>query len=370
MAPHYSDLDLSVLVMTTPPKKSEKLRIWLPAIRAGSGADVFTLRLTEALRRAGHEPWLQWFDHRYELMPWRLKQVVAPPDIDLVHAGSWQGFAFKRPGIPLVVTEHQYVAHPNFAPYRSLPQALYHRFFCERWARHSYAVADAVVTVSEYCAAAMRADMVKPVTVIHNWVDTERFSPAGAVIESGHSQTQVGRPFRLLFVGNPSPWKGADTLPSIASVLGKEFEIHCIGGLRASFNMARLPTNMKVLPRMGPERMVELYRSVDAALIPTRYESFGYVALEAMACGLPVLGFDSSGTAEVCEQGKTAFLTQMDDIQQLAINAQRLAAEPSLCARLGSAGRQRAVKYFGEAQAIAAYLDVYRRVIGKEANRA
>lgn len=369
MALHCPDLDLSVLAMTTPPKKPERLRIWLPTIRAGSGADVFTLRLAEALRKAGHEPLLQWFDHRYELMPWRLKQVVAPHDVDLVHAGSWQGFAFKRSGIPLVVTEHQYVAHPDFSPYRRLPQALYHRFFCEHWARQSYAVADAIVTVSEYCAAAMRADMVKPITVIHNWVDTERFSPAGAVIESGHSQTQVGRPFRLLFVGNPSRWKGADTLPAIASVLGAEFEIHCIGGLRASFNMARLPANMKVLSRMDPERMVEVYRSVDAALIPTRYESFGYVALEAMACGLPVLGFDSSGTAEVCEQGKTAFLTQMDDIQQLAINARRLAAEPSLCARLGSAGRQRAVNYFGEAQAIAAYLDVYRRVIGKEANR-
>lgn len=350
-------------------EKPEKLRVWLPAIRAGSGADVFTLRLAEALRKAGHEPLLQWFDHRYELMPWRLKQVAAPPDIDLVHAGSWQGFAFKRSGVPLVVTEHQYVAHPDFAPYRRLPQALYHRFFCERWARRSYAVADAVVTVSEYCAAAMRADMVKPVTVIHNWVDTERFSPADAAVEYGHGQSQAGRPFRLLFVGNPSRWKGADILPALASLLGEQFEIRCIGGLRASFNVARSPTNMEVLPRMDPERMVELYRSVDAALIPTRYESFGYVALEAMACGLPVLGFDSSGTAEVCEQGKTAFLTQVDNIQQLANNARRLAAEPALCARLGAAGRRRAVKYFGEARAIAAYLDIYRRVMGKEANR-
>ena len=349
--------------------KLEKLRVWLPAIRAGSGADVFTLRLAEALRKAGHEPLLQWFDHRHELMPWRLKQVVAPPDIDLVHAGSWQGFAFKRPGIPLVVTEHQYVAHPDFSPYRGFLQALYHRRFCERWARHSYAVADAIVTVSEYCASAMRADGVGPVAVIHNWVDTERFSPEDTVAERGHGQLKVDRPFRLLFVGNPSRWKGADILPALAALLGVGFEIHCIGGLRASFDVSRLPANMKVLPRMDPERMVELYRSVDAALIPTRYESFGYVALEAMACGLPVLGFDSSGTAEVCEQGRTALLAQMEDIQELANNARRLAAEPSLCARLGAAGRQRAVEHFSEAKAIAKYLSVYRRVTGKEASR-
>ena len=142
------------------------LRVWLPVIRAGSGADVFTLRLCEGLRKAGHEPLLQWFDHRYELMPWKLKNVRAPANIDLVHAGSWQGFAFKRPGVPLVVTEHQYISHPDFLPYRSLPQALYHRFFCSRWAARSYAAADAVVTVSNYCAGAMRAEITEPVTVI------------------------------------------------------------------------------------------------------------------------------------------------------------------------------------------------------------
>jgi len=350
--------------MTATSEKTERLRVWLPAIRAGSGADVFTLRLAEALSKAGHEPLLQWFDHRYELMPWRLKQVVAPLDIDLVHTGSWQGFAFKRSGIPLVVTEHQYIAHPDFAPYRKSSQAFYHRFFCERWAKRSYAAADAIVTVSEYCAAAMRTDVAKPVTVIHNWIDTERFSPAVTAAGYGHSQLSVHRPFRLLFVGNPSRWKGADLLPDIASLLGAEFEVHCLGGLRGGFDKARLPKNMKLLPQRAPEEMVELYRSVDAALIPTRYESFGYVALEAMACGLPVLGFDSSGTAEVCLQGETAFLARMNDIQQLVNHARQLTATPSLRAKMSAAGRQRAIKHFGETQAITAYLNVYRRVLG------
>lgn len=45
-------------------------------------------------------------------------------------------------------------------------------------------------------------------------------------------------------------------------------------------------------------QMSGVYQSVDAALVPTRYEEFGYVALEAMACGLPVVGFNSSGTSE------------------------------------------------------------------------
>lgn len=365
MASDHPDLDLPVLAMTSAPEKKRRLRVWLPAVRAGSGADVFTLRLADALGRAGHEPLLQWFDHGYELMPWRLKRAEAPLGIDLVHAGSWQGFAFKRSGIPLVVTEHQYVANPAFAPYRSMPQALYHRAFCERWARRSYQVADAVATVSEYCAAAMRVDIAKPITVIHNWVDVELFSPVGTTTIGKVGPAVAGQPFKLLFVGNPSRWKGADLLPAIASRLGSEFEIHCIGGLRTGFNVGKLPENVKLLPRVEPAKMPAAYQSVDAVLVPTRYEAFGYVALEAMACGLPVVGFASSGTAEVCQHEKTALLAPVDDLDQLVRYAKQLAQNSSLCAQLGTAGRRRAVECFGEAMAIAAYVNIYRSVLDK-----
>jgi glycosyltransferase involved in cell wall biosynthesis len=341
------------------------LRIWLPAIRAGSGADVFVQRLAQGLRLAGHEPLVEWFEHRYELMPWRLATMDAPEGIDVVHANSWQGFAFKRPGIPLVITEHQYIAHPDFVPWRSLPQALYHDLLCRRWLRRSYEAADAIVAVSEYCAKAMRADVDKPVAVIHNWVDTDCFTPAHADATHEIDSRKSAEPFKLLFVGNPSRWKGADLLPAIADRLGPGFQIRCIGGLRAGFNAAGLPGNVKSLPRMAPEQMPAVYRSVDAALVPTRYEAFGYVALEAMACGLPVVGFASSGTAEVCQHEKTALLAPVDDLYQLVRYAKQLAQNSSLCAQLGAAGRRRAVECFGEARAIAAYANVYRSVLDK-----
>jgi len=349
--------------MVTESEKAGGLRIWLPAIRAGSGADVFTSRLAEALCRAGHTPLLQWFDHRYELVPWLLRSVQAPSEIDLVHAGSWQGFAFKRQGIPLIVTEHQYVAHPDFAPYRSLPQALYHRLFAERWARHSYADADAVVAVSEFCAVAMRAVLTQPVTVIHNWVDSDRFKPPETVVVDSPDEGRKAYPLKLLFVGNPSRRKGVDMLPMIADLLGPAFELHCLGGLRKAFESRHLPSNMKLMSRTRPEQMPVVYDSVDIALVPSRYEPFGYVALEAMASGLPVLGFSSSGTSEVCIHGSTALLAPIDDVSQLVAYARQLAENPGLREKLGAAGRQRAIECFGEETAVAAYLDVYRRVL-------
>lgn len=82
--------------------RSRPLKIWLPAVRAGSDTDVYTERLAIGLEHAGHEAIIQWFPHRYDLMPWRLKYVSAPPGVDFIHANSFQGFAFKRCNIPLV----------------------------------------------------------------------------------------------------------------------------------------------------------------------------------------------------------------------------------------------------------------------------
>jgi glycosyltransferase involved in cell wall biosynthesis len=336
---------------------SGPLTIWLPAVRAGSGADVFVQRLAQGLLEAGHRPVVQWFDLRYELMPWRLRHVQPPSGTDLIHAGSWQGFAFRREGLPLVVTEHQYVAHPAFRPYRGLAQALYHRMFVQPCMRRSYRDADALVAVSRHTAAAMEADLARPVTVISNWVDCRRFEPAS------RPPRDAAQPFRLLFVGNPSRWKGADVLPELAVRLGRAFEIHCLGGLRRGNDAARWPANMKPLPRVAPEHMPSIYHTVDAVLVPTRYEAFGYVALEAMACGLPVLGFASTGTAEVAVHDHTALLAPIDDLEQLAAYAGRLATDPALRRCLGDAGRARAVACFDQPTGVGAYLDLYRQVL-------
>ncbi|QRN54395.1 glycosyltransferase family 4 protein [Dyella caseinilytica] len=353
------DIDIGQMLDT---KQSKSLRIWLPTIRSGSGADVFTLRLAEGLRNAGHEPILQWFDLGYELMPWRLKKVIAPPSIDVVHAGSWQGFAFKRQGIPLVITEHQYIAHPEFGKSRNLLQTIYHRLFAERWMRASYSCADAIVAVSEFCAEPMRRDLGRRIEVIHNWIDLEKFSPLSrdsmATISAEHT-----KPFKLIFIGNPSRRKGAELLPELARLLGPSFQVSCLGGLRKSFQDDRVTTNMRLLPRCAPADMPSIYQSADAVLVLSRYESFGYVALEAMASGVPVIGFNTAGTGEICLHGETALLAPLNDLQEVSRFARQLAEDPILRRRLGRDGRRRAEKYFGEPSAIDAYLDLYRRVI-------
>ena len=331
------------------------MKIWLPTIKANSGADVFTMRLAEALQRTGHEPVVEWYDHRYEIMPWRLKKMPVPLGTDLIHAGSWQGFAFKRAGIPLVITEHNYLKHPEFIEYRGVAQKIYHDFLISHYLKLSYDAADVLVSVSEHNAKAMRNDFSKQIEVIHNWVDTDEFYPKSEQL------TNTGnRPFRLVYVGNPSRWKGSDLVTDFAEKLPLEIELLCLGGLRTK--LKTIGQNIRQLPRHEPHEMPDLYRNVDAVVVLSRYESFGYVALEAMASGVPVIGFDVSGTAEVCKGADCAVLVPDGDIDALALAAVRLSKSNSLCQRLGANGRHAAINRFSGSKQIQYYLDLYARV--------
>jgi glycosyltransferase involved in cell wall biosynthesis len=337
------------------------MKIWMPTIRAGSGADVFTQRLAEGLQKAGHVPVVQWFEHRYEAVPWLLRKCAPPQGTDIVHAGSWQGFVFKRDGLPLIVTEHNFVWHPGFLPHRGLTRAVYHETLVRHFVSRTYAAADALVAASETTANAMRSWKMHDVSVVHNWVDSEKFQPLAA----GGAQ-RTGK-FKLLFVGNPSRWKGSDLVAPLSEMLGEDFEIVCLGGLRSDAREAPGFANVVAHARVAPDCMPDLYRSVDAALVLARYEAFGYVALEAMASGLPVVGFDTTGTAEVCKNGETALLSDIDDLESLAANVKRLAADSVLYREMSQSARQRAISMFSEEVAINRYLEIYARLAAKAA---
>jgi len=321
------------------------------------------MRLGAGLRRAGHDPILQWFPHGYELMPWRLWHVPPPPNTDVIHTNSWQGFAFKRKGIPLVTTEHHFVEDPAFSTYRTAAQAAYHRLFVSRCLRRSYEAADAIVAVSRHTARAMQAKLGIDVPYIHNWIDTSVFGRATGLSASAYASRN--RPCRLLFVGNPSRRKGADLLPALANKLGDQFEVRCLGGLRREHAARGSPSNLVRLSPVKPQEMPAVYQSADAALVLSRYEAFGYIALEAMASSKPVIGFEGTGTGEICVHDETALLAPVDDLDTLTAHARRLGSDPRLAARLGQNGYRRAIKEFGETDAIRRYIKTYFQVLGK-----
>lgn len=335
------------------------MKIMLPAVRAGSGSDVYTERLAAGLKRAGHEVIVKWFPHSYELTPWRLKRFSIPDGVDIIHCNSWQGFAFKRAGIPLVVTEHHFVLDPKFTPYRSFLQKIYHELFIAQCLKRSYKSADAIIAVSHHTARAVEKKFDYPITVIYNWLNVEYYRKA---LPKQPDTDRADTPFRLLFVGNPSSRKGTDLLHDLARNLGKGFEIWCMGGLRKEFQSKRRPDNLIPIPSVKPNEMPKVYAKVDAVLILARYEAFGYVALEAMACEKPVVGFNNTGIGEICINEETALLCATDNLDQLVQACIRLKQNRSLVARLSKNSLNLALGKFDETNSISTYIQLYQRL--------
>lgn len=332
------------------------MRVWLPGIRVGTGADVFTDRLADALRARGVAVEQTWFHGNYEFFPELMRLRALPAGIELIHANSGIAGAFLGRGVPVVATVHHLVHDPAYAPYRSPAQALYHRWHV-RW-REGLAIRDAasVTAVSPYVAGTVRDVFGRAdVAVIPNWIDCDRYRPVPR-----HDRDDGV--LRLLWVGNPSRRKGADLLPRLARELGAGFEIRCVGGLRGDRNHAVAAPGLVWLDRLSEDELIAEYQRCDVLLSLSRYEGFGYTALEAMACGKPVVAFAAGGLVDVVQDGVTGFLSEVGDVDALAARVRQLAKDRALGERMGHAGREQACR---SPSAVDAYLHLYERVLDR-----
>ena len=331
------------------------MKIWFPTIRAGSGSDVYIERLASALRERGIEVCLQWFDPVHEFFPMALRGVRPPAGTDLIHANSWNGFAFARPPIPLVVAAFHCVYRNGYPEWKTRAQALYHDHWIGRYERWSFACADAVVALTPSAAAdfAGRFDMPRT-TVIPGWVDTDVFVPC----EVGAASRDRSR---VLIVGNASKRKGMDLLPQFRDALGKRFVITVIGGLRGSGSGRCDGVVYKT--RLSLRELVSEYQQTDVVVSLSRYEGFGYTALEAMACGKPVVAFDVTGLRDVVISGSNGWLVAINDVVALAKACQQLVSCHIEAKTMGQQGRISSRKQFNEAAAIADHIKLYQNLI-------
>ena len=98
-------------------------------------------------------------------------------------------------------------------------------------------------------------------------------------------------------------------------------------------------------------------------LTTSRYEGFGYAALEGMACGKPVVGFACGAVEEVVEQNVTGYLVPVDAIEPLVNSIRKLQENPMKRRAMGLAGRERAVSVFSEKAGVTAYVSLYREMV-------
>ena len=332
--------------------------VWLPAIRAGSGSDRFTKALCEGLNTFGVRAEVTWLPLRAEYAPWTVHVPRPPKWANLVHANSWLHPRFLPSGLPLLLTVHHGIHHPDALAWKDWRRATYHRHWILRLERRSLQRAGAVVGVSHFVAeTARRTILDRPIEVIHNGVDTRSFAPATRV-------SQSDGPFKLLYVGSWRQAKGVELLPQIMRNLGEGYELRYT---REAANRGRMnmPPNTFDLGRLeGDDAVVAAMNDADAFVFPSLTEGFSLAVIEAMSCGLPVIASDIPALAESVEHGRTGYLCPKDQPAAFVSAIRELAGQPELRSAMGTAARERVLKNFSVEGMVRSYVERYKALLG------
>jgi glycosyltransferase involved in cell wall biosynthesis len=92
--------------------------------------------------------------------------------------------------------------------------------------------------------------------------------------------------------------------------------------------------------------VVAVMQAIDILLLPSLWEGFGIVLIEAMAAGKPAISTNTSSMPEIIADGQTGYLVPPNDAEKLANRAIELLQNPELCEQFGNAARRRVAEFF------------------------
>ncbi len=292
----------------------------------------------------------------------RVGEHLARRPVDTIHAHYWlsgiAGHLLKhRSGIPLAVTFHT-LGRVKTSAGDTEPR---HRGEAEQ---RIIDCADAVFTSGDAEAAQLHALYDLPperVHVLTPGVNRAMFAPGQRHAARAAIDLPPGPV--LLFVGRLQPLKGAELALEILAATragapaGRDAQLVIVGGPSGpdgEATLARLRSMTEELGLAGCVRFVDplphhllstYYRAADVCLVPSRSESFGLVALEAAACGTPVVAADVGGLRDSVAEGRTGYLVAGRDSDAYARRVSDILTDPLLALRLGDEGSRRAERF-------------------------
>lgn len=321
----------------------------------------------------------------------RIEEFAAVRDIryDLIHSHYWMsGLAAERLkaawDVPVVQMFHTLGEMKNRVALTESEKEGAYRLDGER---HVLRMADRIIASTPAEQAQLRwlyrADPTK-ITIIPPGVDTSHFYP----IPLDEAREAAGLPKgerTILFVGRIEPLKGVDTLIKAATRLrlrgiSAEHPVNLVivggnpdatgedtdaemGRLRALTRQLCMDRMVVFLGKRDQDRLPYYYSAAEVVVMPSHYESFGMVALEAMACGTPVVASQVGGLGFLVRDGETGFLVPDRDPAALADRLSLLLGDPSLRQRIGRQAVAYAQTFDWEKIAVQ-IAEVYRSLLG------
>lgn len=181
--------------------------------------------------------------------------------------------------------------------------------------------------------------------VIYSGVDTQRFQPKIRETHRAAMRAGLGIPDSatlFLFVGSGFERKGVAAILAAMALLPPDAHLVIVGKDKKQEKFEALAREHGLGQRArflgGQKDVIPFYAAADALVLPTLYDPFPNAALEAMACGLPIVTSHKSGAAEFVRQGENGYVCDALDVPTLAGYMQQLLS-PDLRRTLGQAAR-------------------------------
>ncbi len=229
--------------------------------------------------------------------------------------------------------------------------------------RFSVEKSDCITVPSQFLATATRENLSLPpdfaIEVISNFVDPQKFVPP--------SDTTRG-PI-IVHNSNFRPVKRVeDTIQVLAAVRAQRpCRLVLIGDGPERSRVERLVRELGLIHDvvfLGKQiELVEVLQTARVFLQPSESESFGLAALEAMSCGVPVVGTRVGGVAEVVDHGRSGFLFPIGDIAGMTAAVVRILDDEALFTTLSARSRQIATTQFALSAMVDKYEATYQRVL-------
>lgn len=211
-----------------------------------------------------------------------------------------------------------------------------------------------LVPVSNWLRCEVGQSFLKdyPVQTIHNGIDINVFKASKERVDSR-------KVFKIL--GVASVWdrrKGLEEFIKLRSILPEEYEITLVG--LSKKQIEQLPDGIGGITRTDSiEALVDLYSSADVFVNPTLEDNFPTTNLESLACGTPVITYDTGGSPEAVDSS-CGIVVPYQDVQGLASAIVRVCGNKAFTSE---ACRKRAEEYFDKNKSFQKYLDLYSSLL-------
>ena len=222
-----------------------------------------------------------------------------------------------------------------------------------------------VVTPSRWlakCASSSSLFEDKNIEVIPNGIDLQNFSP----VPKNEAKKALNLPLNknLILFGainsTADKRKGFQYLKSAMKILSNNLDFEAlIFGNRESIQSDELGIPVNYLGYISDEQLSLLYSSADVMVVPSMQEVFGQTASEAMACGTPVVSFDSTGLVDIVKHKENGYLAKPFDIKDLAKGIEWVVEQDQRKEYLSEASRKYVEKNFELKSIAKKYADLY-----------